>query len=148
MERILRKSGIVPSKQQKQRDMTKKPKIQGYINNFRRHISRFLRPGIGIACNIYPADEGGAVLEFKLGPAVENDDNYHGSSPKLSDALANIKQSGFGGNLAGVTFRGTNTILENERIILIKDDGASEWKDKAAQNDLQKVLSKPAGPSK
>lgn len=83
-----------------------------------------------------------------MGPDVENDDIYHPRSPKLGSALSNIEQRGFGGNLDGVSFRGTNTILEPERIIFIKDDSASEWRDEAAKHDLQKVLSKPSGPSK
>ena len=44
--------------------------IQSYINNFRRHIAAFLKPGIGLACKVRPAKKGGAVLEFLLGSNV------------------------------------------------------------------------------
>ncbi len=125
--------------------MTSKRNIQKYINNFRRRLTPFLKPGIGLACNIYPAETGGAVLEFTIAPEIENDDIYKQTSPSLGRALSNVEQRAFGGNLDGFSFGGTNVILEGNRIIFIKEDAAAEWSDNAAQNDVSRVLSEPKG---
>lgn len=125
--------------------MTSKKNIQKYINNFRRGLTPLLKPGFGLACNIYPAETGGAVLEFIIAPEIENDDIYKQTSPSLGRALSNIEQRAFGGNLDGFSFGGTNVILEGNRIIFIKEDAAAEWSDNAAQNDVSRVLSKPKG---
>ncbi len=116
--------------------------IQAYINNFRRRIARFLKPGVGITCNVYPAASGGAILEFTLGQGTENDDLYKEVSPSLGAALGGIEQRAFGGNLSGFNFVGTNTILENNRIILIKDDSLSEWNEETAEKDVIRLVSR------
>lgn len=122
--------------------MTERTLIQNYINNFRRRIARFLKPGIGLVCNIYQANSGGAILEFLIGPGIKNDDIYKEASPTLGSALSNIEQHAFGGNLNGFVFGGTNLIMEGNRIVLIKDGNASEWSDEAAETDLSKILPK------
>jgi hypothetical protein len=91
-------------------------------------------------CSIYPAATGGAVLVFQLGPEVENDDVYHEPRATLGKALSQIEQRAFGGNLDGVTFGGTNTILENDKLIFIKDANPSEWSDEAATKDVRAVV--------
>lgn len=120
--------------------MKSKSQIQSYINNFRRRIARFLRPGIGLSCTVYPAREGGAILEFKIGQEVENDDNYREEADSLGSALAKIEQRAFGGNLEGFRFSGTNVIMDANKIIFIKDGSSSEWNDSAAENDVQKIV--------
>lgn len=125
--------------------MKDKKTIQTYVNNFRRRLSSHLKPGIGLMCNIHPAEEGGAILEFSLGPSIENDDRYQETSSTANTALSSISQNAFGGNLEGFKFSGTNVIMEDGRIILIKDDSPSEWSDAAAKNDVFKILPKPSG---
>jgi len=120
--------------------MIDKSTIQAYINNFRRRLARFLKPGIGLTCLVHPAETGGAILEFKIGRGIENDDIYRPVSPTLGRALAGIEQSAFGGNLDGFTFAATNVILEEDRIILIKDASDSEWDDAAADRDVRTVV--------
>ncbi|PQJ24315.1 hypothetical protein BSZ31_04365 [Limnobacter sp. SAORIC-690] len=120
--------------------MKSKSQVQRYINNFRRRIARFLRPGIGLSCSIYLARTGGAVLEFKIGPEIENDDNYATESNSLGSALSQIKQRAFGGNLEGFHFSGTNFVMEPNKIILIKDGTSSEWSDSAAERDVQRIV--------
>ncbi len=128
--------------------MKNKKKIQTYVNNFRRRLSPHLKPGIGLSCNVHPAEEGGAILEFFLGTALENDDEYQVTSATVSGALASIPQHAFGGNLKNFKFSGTNVIMEKDRIIFIKDDSASVWSDDAAEKDVLKILPKPSGGSK
>ena len=120
--------------------MTKRSVIQPYINNFRRHLSPFIRPGIGVRCDIREAVAGGTVLVFTLGPTIESDDKYHDPLPTIGKALGEIEQKAFVGNLDGLMFSGTNTILEENRLIFIKDDASSVWNDAAALADVQRVV--------
>ena len=120
--------------------------IQSYINNFRRHLSQFLKPNIGLSCKAYPANSSGAILEFTIGPGIANDDELVPPSSTVNEALANIQQRAFGGNLDGFRFSGTNVITEDNRIILIKGgDDLDEWNDKGAYLDAKKVLFFPKG---
>ena len=125
-----------------------KPQIQSYINNFRRRLAPFLRPGIGVQCSIYPATPGGAILAFKLGPAVENDDVYEPTSASLGKALSQIEQQAFGGNVENFHFGGTNTILEGDKLIFIKDGSDVEWSDQAAAKDVKAVVPSERGGQK
>lgn len=125
-----------------------KSQIQSYVNNFRRRLAHFLRPGIGVQCSIYPAETGGAVLVFQLGPAVENDDIYRPTSSSLGNALSQIEQRAFGGNIENVKFGGTNTILEGDKLIFIKDGEATEWSDQAAAKDVKTVVPSERGGQK
>lgn len=117
-----------------------KKKFQSYINNFRRRLAQFLKPGVGLACNVYPSSDGGAILEFLIGDATENDDNYKEISSSLGGALSNIEQRAFGGNVEGFNFGGTNTILEPNRIIFIKEANPKEWGDSSAQKDVEGLV--------
>jgi len=119
-----------------------KKQYQKYINNFRRNFTQFLRPGIGLSCHVYPSRDGGGILEFTMGESVENDDIYKEESSTLGEALGNIKQNAFTGDFGGITFGGTNTILEPNRIIYIKDSNKKEWNEKAAHTDVLNLLNK------
>lgn len=121
-----------------------KSKIQKYINNYRRKLTRYLRPGFGLLCNIYPAPDG-AILEFVIGNELANDDIYHSESKSVGDALGRIEQRAFGGNLSSFTFSGTNTILENNRLIYIKDATSKEWGEAAVTKDVDAVLPNSSG---
>jgi len=117
-----------------------KAKVQSYINNFRRFIARFLKSDIGLHCNVYNTEREGAIVEFKMALGITNDDVYFEDSSTLSEALGNVKQKAFGGNLGGFTFSGTNTILEDNRVIYIKDQSLSEWDESAAKNDVTTLV--------
>ena len=121
-----------------------KNNIQKYINNYRRQLTRYLRPGFGLICNVYPA-KNGAILEFVIGDKLANDDIYNLESKSVGDALGKIEQQAFGGNLSGFTFSGTNTILENNRLIYIKDSTSKEWGDEAVKKDVNAVLPNSSG---
>lgn len=120
--------------------MTAKSVIQSYINNFRRRIGQYLRPGIGLACTIYPVVRLGAILEFRIGPSVENDDKYMADQRSFGSALSKIEQHTFGGDLEGFHFSGTNVIMERNRIIFIKDNENDQWSDAAAEIDVNKIV--------
>ena len=95
---------------------------------------------MGLSCNVYPSDDGGAILEFIIGDATENDDEYKETSKSLGAALSNIEQKAFGGNLEGFSFSGTNTVLEVSRIIYIKEANPNEWSDAAAQKNVDELI--------
>jgi len=120
--------------------MDDKAVIQTYINNFRRRITSLLKPDIGLACNVFSTEKGGAILEFKIAPGIKNEDIYINTSASVQSALINIEQHAFGGNLNGFTFNGTNVVMEQDRIIIIKDDTLKEWSDSAAEYDIQRII--------
>jgi hypothetical protein len=115
--------------------------LQKYINNFRRHLAPYLRPGVGLACNVFPAEATGAILEFTIGSDIANGDVFQPAAKTVNQALSELRQNAFGGNLDGFRFSGTNVIMEDKRIILIKgDDYAEFWNDNAAAEDVKKLL--------
>jgi len=121
--------------------MIDKSVVQTYINNFRRRLAPFLRPGVGLKCLVHPVEVGGAILEFGIGPGIENDDVYQPQRQTIGRALSGIEQHAFGGNLEGFRFGGTNVILEKDKLIFIKDESSSEWSDAAAERDVSRVVS-------
>lgn len=123
--------------------------IQQYINNFRRHLAPYLRPSIGLACKVFPAEDSGAILEFSIGPGISNTDEFRPTSKTVNQALLGISQRAFGGNLGGFRFGGTNVVLEDNRIIFIKGgDDPYEWSDGAALADVKRLLPSGAGGTK
>lgn len=121
--------------------MYKREIIQDYVNNFRINMSIYLKPGLGILCDIYPIESEGAILVFTLGLNINNKDTYMKIEKKVNDSLKKIPQKAFGGNLEGFKFGGTNLITEDNRIIIIKgEDTLSDWNDKSAKNDVQRLV--------
>jgi hypothetical protein len=119
--------------------------IQQYVNNFRRRFSRWLKPGVGLSCRILKAKSDGAIVEFTVGKGIRNEDNYDRMYPTLADALSTIKQRAFGGDLKGYVFKGTNAIVEPNKIVFIKDYSSQEWSDEAADRDVSNVLHRSHG---
>ena len=122
--------------------MFKQEIIQEYVNNFRRNLSLYLKPGMGISLDIYPIESKGAILVFTLGLNINNKDIYMEREKKISDALKKIPQKAFGGNLDGFEFGGTNLIMQDTNIIIIKgEDNACYWNDVSAKEDVQRLIS-------
>lgn len=108
-----------------------------------------MRSGIGLACTIFPARSQGAILEFKIGPEISNTDDFRPESETVNDALAKIQQRAFGGNLSGFRFGGTNVIMEDNRIVLVKgEDDPTQWNDSAANSDVKRILPPAIGGEK
>jgi hypothetical protein len=118
---------------------------QQYVNNFRRRFSGLLKPGIGMKCRILPTATSGTILEFTMGLEGKNADTYEETSPSMAVALGKIEQHAFGGDLSSYAFHGTNTILEPNRIIFIKDDAPGEWSDEAAGRDVAQIVAAGKG---
>ncbi len=121
--------------------MQDKKTIQTYINNFRRHVAPFLRPGIGMSCRVFPVRSEGAVLEFSLDPDAKNEDQYMPIEETVNAVLKKIEQRMVGGNIDAIKFGGTNISMEPNRIVLIKgEDTLSEWSDEGTTNDVKRMF--------
>lgn len=115
--------------------------IQNYVNNFRRHLSTYLKPGIGLSSKIYSTTSEGAVLEFTIGPGIANDDNFESTLESVNKVLKVIPQRFVGGNIDGIRFGGTNISMEANRILIIKgEDATNLWSDESALNDVKRIL--------
>jgi hypothetical protein len=116
--------------------------LQRYINNVRRHLSKSLKPGIGLRAEVFPAEGPGAVVTLYLGADEKNIDTFKATSTSIAAALKNIKQNALAGDLANVNFGGTNLILEGNKVILIKgEDNPKLWTDVGSASDVGRILS-------
>jgi len=123
--------------------------IQRYINNFRRHLSPNLKPGIGLSCKAYPVVGEGAVLEFKIGENISNSDQFEKNFETVNAVLKIVPQKMVGGNIDAIWFAGTNISMEQNRIIIIKgDDNIDQWNDEGAQRDVQNIVQGQSGAKK
>ncbi|MDN3664389.1 hypothetical protein ACFFU1_11590 [Algibacter miyuki] len=116
-----------------------KETIQLYLNNFRRFISPYLRKDINFKSIIYPANDG-AIVELKFQKTSPIKDEFRKKENSVTDSLKRINQHAFGGNLAGFKFSGTNLIMEEGRIIIIKDDNKTEWSIEQVKKDVEKLI--------
>ena len=115
--------------------------IQAYINNFRRNITPFLRPGIGLSCEVHPAVQDGAILQFFIGPDVSNVDQYFEPTDTVNSALRNVPERMVGGDPNAIQFSGTSISMKPNRIILIKgEDSLDLWDDKGARADVRHIV--------
>lgn len=115
--------------------------IQEYINNFRRHLSKHLKPGFGVECKVYPSEQDGAIFEFTIDQKLQNKDIFQPPSATVNEALKDIPQNMFGGNLGGIKFGGTNISLEGNRIVMIKGENEkTEWTDDASNSDVSRII--------
>lgn len=113
--------------------------IQNYINNFRRLISRFLKPDVGIQSTVYPYDNG-CVIVYELGLNLQNKDELRSSSKEITEAF---KRTNLFENEKGEqhhSFVGTNILLIKNKIVVIKDDNSKEWTEEKAQLDIEKII--------
>ena len=116
--------------------------LQEYINNFRRHITPYLKPGVGLTCVSTPAFGQGAVVEFKMAPQVKNEDYFNQAKGTVNDIIKGIPQKLVGGNIDAVRFSGTNISMEPDRIIIIKgEDDPNLYNDKGAKEDVERIVS-------
>ena len=99
--------------------MKDKEVIQSYINSFRKQLSKYLNSNVGVTCKIHQTVNDGAILEFRLALRGSNNDEYLSVKNSVNQALRGIDQNSFGGNLTGFAFKGTNVIVEKNKIINI-----------------------------
>lgn len=91
---------------------------------------------------IHPVEGPGAVITISLGEGESNTDEFVSSSPTVNSALQTIEQHAIDGDLSATSFRGTNIIMEQNRIILIKgEDDPKQWSDVGSSSDVNIILS-------
>jgi len=118
--------------------------IQKYINNLRINLTRFLKPNIGLEVDIYNCGNEGAVLIVYFKPKGKSIDKEIGHFESIAEVLGSIEQNFFSGNLTNFHFKGTNMMMSNNRIIIIKDNSDSEWTAAQLNDDLNKIVQPPA----
>ena len=113
--------------------------IQNYINNFRTHISRFLKENVGLKTIVYPYHNG-AVLIFEPGVNMPNNDEYKKEVPTINDAL--MKTNLFEKEILNlsISFSGTYRLPIPNKLIILKDDSESEWTSLKAEKDVKDFI--------
>jgi len=120
--------------------------LKRYSKHFVENFNKYLNPGFQISVDVYPVNEQGAVLEFKINKNKNKRITLHDSSQKIGLALAKVKQNLIGGDLSNVNFGGTNLVLENDRIIVIKgDNDQNSWSNRAILDDIKRVIEPKKG---
>lgn len=122
--------------------MNKHSKLRKYTELFRRYINRFLAPNVQIKTRIFPVNGEGAVFEFTLDKEEVASEVIEEASSSIGQVLSQIPQRFIAGNIDGVTFGGTNLMLEGNRILLIKgEDSPEHWTSPAIHSDVERVVS-------
>lgn len=112
--------------------------INSYLNNFRRFLGKYLKPGVGMTTTTYPHPEG-AVIVLKLGFGISTQSELKGESESLAEALT--KTTLFEGKPNNSkTNIGTSIILSKNKIILIKDNDQNQWNEDSARKDVNRVV--------
>lgn len=122
--------------------------IQRYINEFRRNITPMLKPNMGLEIDIYNCGKEGAVLIVFFNPGGKSIDKEINEFATIADVLNSIEQNFVGGNLTGMTFKGTNMMMEQNRILLIKEGNQDEWSATKLKEDLEKIIQPPSKKAK
>jgi hypothetical protein len=118
--------------------------IQRYINEFRRYISSVLKPNIGLEIDIYNCGNEGAVLIIFFKPGGKSIDKEINEFNTIADVLNSIEQNFVGGNISGMTFKGTNMMMDQNRILLIKESNKDEWSSTQLKEDLNNIFQPPS----
>lgn len=117
----------------------KKEDIQHYLNNFRRELSKYLKPDFNLKAIIYPSHDG-AIIELEFRKDQPTKDEFKKLEQTLAEQLHKINIKHISGSLVSIKFSGTNIFLEPGKIFLIKDSNDSEWTIMKAQEDVKKLL--------
>lgn len=122
--------------------MNNEKRLKKYTGSLISELSKYLRKGMKVKADIYPAVGEGAIIELEINERNESRIKIMPSSPRINDALSKIEQRLIEGNVQGITFRGTNLYLEGKRILLIKgEDDHGEWSNAAVLEDVKRIVS-------
>ena len=106
--------------------MKKSSKLKKYNELFKRNITSYLAPDVAIKTTIYPVEGQGAVFEFEFNKDSDNSETISRMRPTVGRVLSDIPQNLIGGNTEGITFGGTNLLMEGNRILIIKGEDYRE----------------------
>ena len=126
--------------------MKKTSRLKKYVELFKRHIAKYVAPGVNIRTTIYPVEGQGAVFEFLLNKDGDSSETVDVIRPTIGRVLSEIPQRMVGGNIEGFTFGGTNLYLEGNRVLVIKgEDDPKSWSGNAIIEDVHRVVSTSQG---
>ena len=116
--------------------------LKKYAKNFTEAISKNIKYGYVLEAKIHPVDSSGAIIEFDIVNGKKSKTLFEKPAATVGKSLQSIQQNFIGGNLDGVTFSGTNVMMDNNRIIIVKgENDNSVWNLKAAREDALRVIS-------
>ncbi len=116
--------------------------FEEYGSSFMENLKKILKPEIGAEITSYLSKKDGSLIYFQLRPGdIAYKYKELESDKGISEALREIPQRAFGGNLSGIKFGGTNTIIEGDKIIFIKGENTKDlWSSEVAKDDSQKII--------
>lgn len=122
-------------------------RMSRYAMRIIQNLKPKLRSDVDVSITVYPAEQGGGVVEVQLIPNAKASARKRKSrgikilpvKATINDVLEVVPQRIVGGNLKGVQFQGTNISLENNRIVLIKGDN-EYWTENDADSDVGKII--------
>lgn len=122
--------------------------IQRYVNEFRKHITPSLKSNIGLEIDIYNCGKEGAVLIVFFKPGGKSIDKEISNLNSIADVLKSINPNFISGNMSGVAFGGTNMLMQQDKIVLIKENNINEWSNMKLKDDLKKIFQPPSKTSR
>ena len=126
--------------------MQNKKLLIKYTNSFIDELTPYLKKGFQVYATIHPAKGEGAVIEIEIEKGKRSEITFLSVISRVNDTLEKIDQKLIGGNIQGVTFRGTNLYMEGQRIVILKgQDEHSFWNNNAAREDVKNVVSPNRG---
>jgi len=121
-------------------------KLKKYTNSLIDALLPYLKRGYQVSATIHPASGEGAVVELNIHESIRSDITIVNTVPRINDTLETIDQKMIVGNIQGVTFKGTNVYMEDQRIILIKgEDDHNYWSNKAVSEDINRIVPQRGG---
>jgi hypothetical protein len=120
--------------------MRREKDLKRYGKVLTENLSNYLKDNLKVSYDIYPSTGPGALLVFNIAKDQRRE-KYNSPSKSISEALSTIEQNFIVGDLKNINFGGTNLFMDNNRIILIKgDDEQNTWSNKAAIDDVKKIV--------
>lgn len=109
-----------------------------FVSNFRRHFSHFLNPGVSLRSDAVLVKEGGGIVRL-LFTQKGSEDAIRPTVKTMAEALKVFDIKYFG-DAQGVTFTGSNMLLDGDSIYLIKGEEESVWSDSGTKEDVNRIL--------
>ncbi|WP_418608943.1 hypothetical protein ACNSN2_07255 [Pseudoalteromonas sp. US3C1013] len=126
--------------------MNNQKKLKKYTGSLLSSLSRYIKKGMNLSATVYPANDEGAIIEILIEESKKNEITIVDSVPRINDTLEKVDQRLIGGNIQGVTFRGTNLYMDGNRILIIKgEDAHNEWSNAAVSEDVKRIVSPKGG---
>ncbi|HBO2205198.1 TPA: hypothetical protein ACP315_000193 [Pseudomonas aeruginosa] len=118
--------------------MKDRDQARSYVNNFRRHFSHYLLPGITLKSSVLLVKDGGGIVRFSFSKK-ESEDEVMTAVKTMPEALKVMGIRTFGSG-KGIIFSGTNIVLEDGSIYFVKGEDKKLWSDLGAKEDVKRIV--------